>query len=205
MLDDELTPSISLSETSLSGLDYVDGSGPSAEQTFTAEGSNLTADITITAPTDFEVSTTSGSGFGNSVTLTQSSGSVSTTDIFVRLASGLAISNYNGTLTATSTGATQQDISLSGEVTSASSSSCGVQIDFETQFSGYSTSITEFTDGSGDYFTQTDGSNINATLTGVDGSFFAAQDIDLGDNSGTLPVDLEITNIDISTLYQFRI
>jgi len=113
------TPSITLSETTLTGLDYVDGSGPSAEQTFTAEGSNLTGDITLTAPTDFEISTTSGSGFGSSVTLTETSGSVSSTTIYVRLASGSAVNTYSGTLTATSTGATQQDVSLNGEVTAS--------------------------------------------------------------------------------------
>jgi hypothetical protein len=111
------TPSITLSESTLSGFDYADGSGPSTEQTFTAEGSSLTTDITITAPADFEVSTTSGSGFGSSVILTPTAGSVATTTIYVRLASGLSVNTYSGTLSATSTGATQQDISLSGEVT----------------------------------------------------------------------------------------
>ena len=101
----------------LSGFDYADGSGPSAEQTFTAEGNSLTDDITITAPADFEVSTTSGSGFGSSVTLTETGGTVATTTIYVRLASGLSVNTYSGTLSATSTGAVQQDISLSGEVT----------------------------------------------------------------------------------------
>ena len=78
------------------------------------------------------------------------------------------------------------------------SSNCATQVDFETQGNGYTTSITELTDGSGDYFTQTDGSNINGSFTGADGSFFAAQDID-GDQP-TLPVELEITNINISNL-----
>jgi len=114
------TPTITLSETTLTGLDYVDGSGPSTEQTFTAEGLNLTADIAITAPADFEVSTTSGSGFVNSVNLSPSGGTVSPTTIYVRLESGLSVNTYSGTLTATSTAATQQDISLSGEVTVAS-------------------------------------------------------------------------------------
>ncbi len=36
----------------LTGLDYEIGSGPSAEQTFTVEGSNLTNDIVLTVPTD---------------------------------------------------------------------------------------------------------------------------------------------------------
>lgn len=57
----------------------------SGQQSFTVNGSNLTANIAITAPTGFEVSTTSGSGFGISVTLTQSSGSVSLPSMYVWL------------------------------------------------------------------------------------------------------------------------
>ena len=116
-------PNVLLSETSLSGFTYELGSGPSTEQTFTAEGSDLTADITVTAPTDFEVSTTSGSGFGSSVTLPQSGGTVNSTTIYVRLVTGLSVNTYNGTISATSTGATQRDISLSGEVTAPSCAS----------------------------------------------------------------------------------
>mgnify|MGYP000385061551 CR=1 FL=1 len=57
---------------------------PSAEQSYSVSGSNLTDDITLTAPADFEISETSGSGFGNSLTLTQSGGDVAETPIYVR-------------------------------------------------------------------------------------------------------------------------
>ena len=111
------SPLISLSETTISGLSYEDGTGgPSVEQTFTASGTNLTADITLTAPANFEISSTSGSGFGSSVSLTPSGGVINSTIIYVRLAESLAVNNYSGILTATSTGATQQDINLSGSV-----------------------------------------------------------------------------------------
>ncbi len=122
-VDPIVPPTITLSETNLTGFTYEEGSGPSDEQTFTAEGSSLTTDITITAPTNFEISTTSGSGFASSLMLTPTDGTVSTTTIYVRLASTLDIDTYNGTLSATSTGATQQDINLSGEVTAVSCAS----------------------------------------------------------------------------------
>ena len=112
-----VSPTIIVSTNGLTSLNYVAGSGPSAEQTFTAEGTNLTANIILTAPTNFEISTTSGIGFGSSVTLTQVSGTVATTTIYVRLASSLLINTYTGNLTATSTGATTQSISFDGEVT----------------------------------------------------------------------------------------
>jgi hypothetical protein len=44
----------------------------SAVQSYKVSGSNLTADITVAAPVDFEISTTSDSGFGSSLTLPQS-------------------------------------------------------------------------------------------------------------------------------------
>ncbi len=111
------TSSILINPTSITGLDYVIGTGPSAEQTFTAAGNLLTNDIILTTPTNFEISTTSGSGFGTNLTLTQSGGIVNTTTIYVRLALGLAINGYAGNVTATSTGATIRNVSLNGAVT----------------------------------------------------------------------------------------
>lgn len=114
------TPTISLSPTSLSGFTYVAGSGPSAEQTFTASGSNLTANISLSAPTNYEISTSSGSGFGSSITLTQSGGTVSNTTIYVRLKAGLSVGTYNSEdITASSSGATTQNVTCSGTVTAA--------------------------------------------------------------------------------------
>ncbi|WP_223032487.1 choice-of-anchor D domain-containing protein [Hanstruepera marina] len=119
-------PTITATPTTISGLDYVETLGPSAEQTFTVEGSNLTNNITLTAPTNFEISTTSGSGFGNSITLTQSGGTVNNTTIYTRLISGLAVNTYSGNITAISTGATTQTVALNGEVTTASGN-CGAE------------------------------------------------------------------------------
>lgn len=72
-------------------------------------------------------------------------------------------------------------------------------IDFETA-GGYSTSITEFTDGSEDFFLRTDGSDVSSAmtgLTGVGGSYwFQGSDID--GEGATLPVSFEWSNIDIT-------
>lgn len=112
------TPTITLSESSLTGFNYLVGSGPSAEQSFTAEGSNLTADISLTAPTNYEISTTSGSGFTSSLTLTHSGGTVNTTTIYVRLKASLGVGTYNSqNITASSSGATSQTVTCSGSVT----------------------------------------------------------------------------------------
>ncbi len=152
------TPTITVSTTSITGLDYASGSGPSAEQTFTVSGSNLTADISLTAPTNFEISTTSGSGFGTALTLTQSGGSVATTTIYTRLASGLSVNAYSGNSTASSTGATSANVSLSGSVTgSGGGGGCSELL------------ISEYVEGSGNnkFIEIYNPTGATVTLTGV--------------------------------------
>jgi CSLREA domain-containing protein len=58
----------------------------SAEQTYTLSGSGLEGSIAVTAPADFQVSKTSGSGFGPSVTFAQTSGYVIYEPVYVRFA-----------------------------------------------------------------------------------------------------------------------
>lgn len=108
---------ITISETSFSGFLYCSGSGPSTSQSFTVEGSNLTANITVTAPTNYEVST-NNSDFYASRTLTQSGGTVSSTPIYVRLKAGLSVGDYNAeNISLTSTDAETKTVTLSGSVT----------------------------------------------------------------------------------------
>ena len=96
------------SSGSLSTFSACSGNA-SSEQNFTVSGSNLTSDITITAPTGYEVSTTSGSGFASSVTLVQSGGTVPSTTIYVRLSSS-ASNGASGNVACTSTGASTQNV-----------------------------------------------------------------------------------------------
>jgi len=73
-------------------------------------------------------------------------------------------------------------------------------LDFESA-GGYTTSISEFTDGDADYFLRTDGSDISTSVefSNLLGSyFFAAMDID--GEGASLPVEINIENIDISGL-----
>ena len=104
------TPTITVSTTTLSGFGYMEGSGPSSEQSFTISGANLTANISIDAPTNYEISKGTGAAFNANMSdplvLTQSGGTVGTTTIYVRLKAGLAAGDYNGeVITASSTGA----------------------------------------------------------------------------------------------------
>ena len=110
------SPAVSVG-SSITGLNYANGSGPSTSQSTTVSGSNLQTNISLTAPTNFEIST-DNSSFSDSITLTQSGGTVNSTTIYARLKTGLSSNSYSGNITVSSTNATSQTISLSGQVSS---------------------------------------------------------------------------------------
>ena len=99
----------------LSAFSTLQGTA-SAAQSFTVSGANLGADITVTAPAGYEVSTAAGSGYASSVTLTHTGGTVSPTTLYIRLAASATAGTYNGNITAASTGATSQTLSVTGRV-----------------------------------------------------------------------------------------
>ena len=104
--------------TGVTGLDYFEGSGPSDEGSFSVEGINLTEDVLVTAPTNFEISLNSAGTFTSSVTVTQSGGTASGT-VYVKLVSGLSANTYTDNATVTSAVADNQTVSVSGTVTAA--------------------------------------------------------------------------------------
>ena len=110
-------PSISLTQ-SLVDFSYNLNNGPSAAQSFSVEGSNLTADITVSVPddADFELCSTEDGTYASSVTITPSEGTVASTDVFVRMKAGLDVGAYNATVTIASTNATSKTINLTGSV-----------------------------------------------------------------------------------------
>jgi hypothetical protein len=116
------TPTITVDPSTLLGFTYAVGSGPSAEKSFTVSGISLTADLIVTPPADYEISTGTGGSFTatNPIGLTPSSGTVAATTIYVRLKSGLSTGSYNAqNISAASTGATTQNVVCSGTVTPA--------------------------------------------------------------------------------------
>ncbi|MCD4732058.1 MAG: lamin tail domain-containing protein [Bacteroidales bacterium] len=110
------SPIITLSPSTLSGFMYELGNGPSAEQSFTVSGTNLTDNIVLTSPASYEMSETSGSGYTSPITLVQSGGNLSETTIYVRLIAGLAAGDYNEDIAITTTGASPSTVSCSGTV-----------------------------------------------------------------------------------------
>jgi hypothetical protein len=110
---------ITASVSTLDAFSYSQGSGPSASHSFTVSGSLLTDNIVVNAPANFEISLTSGSGYAPSLTLTQSTGTVAETAIYVRLVAGLSANSYTGNISIMSTGVVTKLVSLSGNVSPA--------------------------------------------------------------------------------------
>ncbi|MBK7173706.1 MAG: hypothetical protein IPH84_10845 [Bacteroidales bacterium] len=88
----------------------------SAEKNYTVSGVNLTADIVITPPVGFEISTATGTGFvanPATITLTQTGGTVTSTIIYVRFAPTI-VQVYTDNITHASTGATTMTVAVTG-------------------------------------------------------------------------------------------
>ncbi|MCQ2313231.1 MAG: InlB B-repeat-containing protein [Paludibacteraceae bacterium] len=109
-------PLIEVPTESLNGFSTVATTGnPSAAQSFTVEGFNLTANITVTAPTGYEVSLEQAGSYTSSVQLPQAGGTA-----YVRLAAADdADDEVTGSISIISAGATTKNITLTGEVIAA--------------------------------------------------------------------------------------
>jgi hypothetical protein len=88
----------------------------STEQSYTLSGSYLTPEsdvITVTAPTGFEISTTSGSGFASSITVPYSAYTLAATPIYVRF-EPTAKTTYAGLIANSGGGAATLNVAVSG-------------------------------------------------------------------------------------------
>lgn len=115
------TPLISASSGTLSGFTYVTGNGPSASQTLTLNGFNLTpatGTITLDPNEDFEISV-DGNNYMGYYQFPYENGAFSNYAVYVRMKSGLAEGNYTGSLDISGGGATALTVNLLGSVTSA--------------------------------------------------------------------------------------
>ncbi len=113
-------PTLYVTPTSLSGFSYIVGNGPSAEQSYALSGANLTGysgNITVTAPTNYEVSLNAGSGYVSNLDVAYSSETLSSTTIYVRLKAGLAVGDYSAEIISNEGGgASAVDVECTGAV-----------------------------------------------------------------------------------------
>lgn len=115
VLHAELNPEITVSVTELTDFRYMVGNGPSASKNFTISGTDLTDDVTLTAPTNYELSLSPDNGYFDSDEVSPVSGTLAEITIYVRLKAGLEVGNYSGNVTITS-GDITKTIALSGTV-----------------------------------------------------------------------------------------
>jgi len=113
-----LSPALEVSTTTLTGLDYTVGFGPSAVQTLTLTGSNLDgSDVElITGNNDFEISA-DNSTFSDYINLGAYNGASQT--IYVRLKSGLPVNSYTDVILIAGGGvdiADEPEVNISGNV-----------------------------------------------------------------------------------------
>ena len=96
---------------------------PSTSQSFTVDGSNLSANIALTAPAGFEISTAPAGTYSNSLSLTPTAGNVALTTVYARLAA-TATGTPAGSITVSS-GTTTKTVALSGTVNTTPSIALG--------------------------------------------------------------------------------
>ena len=99
-------------------LIYTFSKGPSVEKSFTVSGFNLTNNISVVAPTNYEISTSTGSQFAptNPIVLVATSGAVNKTVIYARLKANLAVNSYKEKITLNSNQASEKSVALVGRV-----------------------------------------------------------------------------------------
>ena len=118
-----VTPRIVATPSVITGLDYVEGFGPSIAQQFTLEAFNLTAGggtIAIAATQNFEVSVTNAlQGFsGSVVTLPYTgTGTLANNTVWVRLKSGRSVGAKGPENVSVTGGGASTNVAVSGTVT----------------------------------------------------------------------------------------
>lgn len=106
-------PVITATPSALAPFTTIAGTA-SVAQAFTLNGSSLLGDITVTAPSGYQVSA-DGSSYATSQTVTNSGGFASAI-IYVRLTSAAAAGSYTGNISLVSSSATTVNVPLSGKV-----------------------------------------------------------------------------------------
>jgi gliding motility-associated-like protein len=162
---------------------------PDIEQ-FSVSGTNRTTPITVTAPAGFEVSLSSGSGYGGSVTINQNNQVV-----YVRSAAGDAAGNISGNVVLSSTTAPSVNVAVTGIVNALPTVNT---ISPQTVTNGAATAAVNFT-GTGNTFTWTNdtpGIGLPASGTGNIASFNAV-------NTGSSPVTATVTVTPSSVGYAY--
>ncbi|MCG5644308.1 YDG domain-containing protein, partial [Flavobacteriaceae bacterium LSUCC0859] len=159
-------PKINLSETSLS-FAHTSGTN-SLPKSFVLSATGLTENVTLTAPNGFEISETENSGYTSSLNMTQSSGSITNTPIYVRVKN--SASDYpTGTLSASSEGAFSESLGLTTTANAALDLD-GVDDYVDTGSTMFTTGQNNFTIEAWVYSKNPENDNLYHGIIGVEGT-----------------------------------
>jgi hypothetical protein len=116
LIDAPNVPALSLSTNSIPSFSTISGTA-SAASTYTISGSDLTANATVTAPNNFELSS-DGTTYSSSLNLVRNGTTLvgQPLTIYVRVKSSAPSGILSGSITHTSTGATTKTITVSATV-----------------------------------------------------------------------------------------
>jgi hypothetical protein len=100
--------------TPLNAFSTTQGTASSA-QSVTVNGQGLTADVSVVAPTGFEIST-NGASYVGSLSIAPISNTISAATLYTRIAASAAVGSPAGNVDLTSTGSQSVNIAVSGTV-----------------------------------------------------------------------------------------
>jgi len=115
-----LAPAPSITVTGTPAALTTEYGTASSETSFTVSGTFLQSAVTVTAPAGFEVSATSGLGFGATATI-GAVGNITNVPVYVRLAANASVvgSPYSGNIVLTSTNATPVNVATTSSTVTA--------------------------------------------------------------------------------------
>jgi hypothetical protein len=88
----------------LAAVSTTYGTASATPSSFNVSGANMAAGILVTPPGGFEVSLTAGSGYASTVTI-PGTGTIASTQVFLRLAAATTAGSYSGNVSCSSAGA----------------------------------------------------------------------------------------------------
>jgi len=107
----DASPALSLDKTDLPGFETTTYGTESTIQSFAVTGGNLAANVRVSAPSGFVISTNAQNGFTTGLTLTPMAGMVSTT-IFVKVPGTAGAGSRSGIISLESSGATSRNVTI---------------------------------------------------------------------------------------------
>jgi len=189
----------------------------SAPQQYNVSAYNLTSNLVVTAPAGFQVSTTSGSGFGATANIAPVSGTVAATPIYVEYAP-TAPSGATGTLdiTNTSTGATTMNVPVSGSALDTLPTTAGTLTFGTVMATSVVVNLPTIGNGSNRIIAVSQGGSVSyvpvngAAVAGVNANFTLAADQGSGnkvvyDGTGSGNNVVTVTGLTPQTLYSFAV